>query len=60
MFAADMNYLHSDFLDSAERLGCRKFFGKTMLIAQAARSFQIWMKGAADSSAMNDAFGDEP
>lgn len=59
MFAADMNYLHSDFLDSAKKIGCRRFFGKTMLVAQAARSFQIWMKSAADSSAMNDAFGDD-
>ena len=59
MFAADMNYLHSDFLDSAKRLGCRMVSGKTMLIAQAARSFQIWMKTEADIPSMNDAFGDE-
>ncbi|HJJ38876.1 MAG TPA: type I 3-dehydroquinate dehydratase, partial [Methanocorpusculum sp.] len=59
MFAADMNYLHSAFLESAKEIGCRTVSGKTMLVAQAARSFHIWMKTAADSSAMNAAFGDE-
>lgn len=49
------NPIETSFLGEARRAGCETLGGLEMLVAQAARQFQLWTGIAADSSVMHKA-----